>query len=162
MKHESLLNDWVHTLPFQQQAVLVMALRGQDGDKKETHFKTLVRMMRGTVIKSALARRELELGESAGDYMQLITFQHIEWFENVVKKFLSEEADSVITHAFCHFMHAAEICAYKHPNAIYRQRWILCYHHMVNYLHLVPETPTAMEERLDDFGSYQPTQVPVD
>lgn len=50
---ESVLHDWVHTLTFQMQALLLTAMRGPDNLPKHNSAKPVVRYLRGAVIKPA-------------------------------------------------------------------------------------------------------------
>lgn len=50
---ESVLQDWVHDLTFQMQALLLTAMRGPDGCNKHNSAKEVVRYLRGSVLKPA-------------------------------------------------------------------------------------------------------------
>lgn len=56
-----------------------------------------------------------------------------------------------IPHHFqVHFMHAAEIVGYKHPDERIRKWWRTTYDYLVNDLHLHPETEDELDKRLGD------------
>jgi hypothetical protein len=149
----SVLHDWISDLPLQQQAVLILALRGPDGDVKHTKFKVLLRCYRACVLKAAYFGRPLKLGEAADTFMSLgdefLAFR--DWRVHV-GDFLEDEADAAILHHYTHFMHGAEILAYKHPILAVRERWQYCYERFCHRLHVNPESPIQMDERLNDWG----------
>jgi hypothetical protein len=65
--------------------------------------------------------------------------------ENYVKSL-----DEVPHHFHMHFVHAAEIIGYKHPDKEIRGFWDMFYNRMVNDLHLHPESEEEMDSRLGD------------
>lgn len=148
----SVFPDWMQTLPFQQQSVLVLALRGPDGDPKHTPFKHLLRALRGTVLKAAKYGRSLELGEKADSFMTMEIFGDLQAWDQAIETFLEDAADGSVLHHYTHFMHAAQILGYKHPSGDYRARWLGCYLAFVKRLHLNPESVLEMDARLSDWN----------
>ena len=146
------LPDWMADLPMQQQSVLLLALRGPDGDPKRTPFKDLLRAYRGTVLNAARYGRLLAFGEKADSFMSLDLFADFAQWKVAVELFVEDMADGSNLHHYTHFMHGAEILAYKHPDQRFRDRWILCYKLMVGRLHLTPESEVEMDERLSDWN----------
>lgn len=148
----SVFPDWIQALPFQQQTVLVLALRGPDGDVKYTSFKVLLRAYRGTVLRAAKWGRLLEWGEKADDFMSLDIIADLDRWEEAVKRYCFHEADAAVLHHYTHFMHGTEILAYKHPDIRFRKHWKLCYHLLAERLHLNMETRDVLDQRLNDWG----------
>ncbi len=58
--------------------------------------------------------------------------------------------DELPHHYQLHFMHAAEIIGYKHPDTIIRQWWARTYEILAQDMHLNPETEAQMDYRLAD------------
>lgn len=148
----SVLQEWTNTLPLQQQSVLMLALRGPDGDPKHTAFKELLRAYRGTVLKAAKYGRPLNWGEKADSFMSLDVIADSFAWEKAVEKYLDDEADGAVLHHYTHFMHAAQIVAYKHPDDRYARAFEFTYRKFVDRLHLNVEPVEVMNERLGDWG----------
>lgn len=132
--------------------MLVLALRGPDGDRKHTSFKHLLRPYRGTVLKAAKYGRELKLGEKADSFMTMEIFGDWSAWEKAINTFLEDDADGSVLHHYTHFMHGAQILGYKHPDGDYRARWLACYEAFVRRLHLNPESVIEMDARLSDWN----------
>lgn len=58
--------------------------------------------------------------------------------------------DEVPHHFQLHFMHAAEIVGYKHPDPRIRDWWRVVYERLVHDMHLWPESEEQMDQRLGD------------
>lgn len=58
--------------------------------------------------------------------------------------------DELPHHFQLHFMHAAEILGYKHPDDVVRRFWNTTYNMIVNDAHLLPESEATMDRRLGD------------
>lgn len=127
----SVLQDWAENLPLKQQTVLLTALRGPDFSPKETCVKQYVREIRRAVLKSA------------GGTSSFMTPQPL----SNMDEFLAE-AEGLSVHWFTHFMHAAEVIGYKHPDNLVSRVWLLVYDRCVKALHLFAETERFMDERL--------------
>lgn len=67
--------------------------------------------------------------------------------EKVADDFI-ETRDEYTLYFYMHFMHAAEIIGYKHPDNRIAAWWRDLYFRMVNALHLYPESELSMEGRL--------------
>ena len=61
--------------------------------------------------------------------------------------------DALPHHYQMHFMHAVEICGYKHPDAEIRMFWNRLYLRLVNDFHLHPESEAELDDRLGDTRS---------
>lgn len=58
--------------------------------------------------------------------------------------------DEIPHHFQLHFMHAAEIIGYKHPDQVIRSWWCGVYYRLVKDMHLSPETEGQLDFRLGD------------
>jgi len=147
-----LLPDWTEALPLQQQAVLVLALRGPDGFPKfYPACKDILYYYRACVLKAAHFGRMLRDGEHCGSLMTLRGFSKDDLWQNCLNRF-QEIEDELPIHFYTHLMHGAQVLAYKHPDLLTRSRWLSFYFQCCAYLHLPPEPETNMDERLADFG----------
>jgi hypothetical protein len=142
--------EWCTELPLQQQSVLFLAARGPDGIGKFHPCKGVVRAYRGTVLLAAKYGRLLRLGEYGDTFMSLDRFNWpAHWADDVHLYFTS--LDSLPHHYHLHLMHGAQILGYKHPDEVFRERWLQFYLDAVKDLHLLPESEEAMDNRLSDW-----------
>lgn len=58
--------------------------------------------------------------------------------------------DEVPHHYQLHFLHAAEIVGYKHPDELIRSWWAAVYSRLCRDMHLYPETEYDLDRRLGD------------
>ena len=139
----SLLKPWVTALTIQAQGTLVSALRGPDGANKNGHAKALVRAFRATVVNNAKepGPDDVYMGDGTGVCKQ----DEVEFF--------FEGVDQYQHHWYLHFIHAAEIVGYMHPNDEIREFWVGFYQRAVDDLHLSPEHMDVMLARLRRDGS---------
>jgi len=159
-ERRSLLQDWVHNLTFMQQGVLVAAVRGPDGLRKEHPSKLLCRWLRRSFMFSAFDRRPFdnpwELGGGSFTGPSCFPEGDHPWekpMDMAVKEYLSL-VDEIPHHFQLHFMHAAEILGYKHDNLRIRKWWAKTYRQLVNDAHLFPESEAQMDRRLGDFEEH--------
>ncbi len=61
-----------------------------------------------------------------------------------------DSRDELPAHYTGHFMHAAEVMGYKHPDPQIREFWNDIYVRMAHALHLWPEDEFQMDKRLGD------------
>lgn len=147
-KIESVLHDWVHTLPFQQQALLMTGMRGPDGHDKHCHAKAIVRFLRGAVLKPAGDWN----GTNNNDFMWgQYKYLHVEIFEQLSQAFFDDH-DAYPHHFLMHLIHCAEVVGYKHPDNEVRSYWLEFYMAACDSFHMYPETMEQMDDRLNDFG----------
>lgn len=146
-----LLPDWMSELPIQQQAVLVLALRGPDGYYKNHPCKDLLRAYRSFVLVSARVGRMLHIGERIGTFMDLTKFGDILLWNDVVDAWFST-FDELPIHYQGHLMHGIQILGYKHPHDFVRSRWLAVYVRWCQALHVIPEDEEAMDARLCDWN----------
>ena len=69
--------------------------------------------------------------------------------DRIVDDYL-RELDALPHHFQMHFMHAAEILGYKHPDTETREWWSKVYLRLVNDKHVHPETEEEMDSRRGD------------
>lgn len=149
--------DWVHALSIMQQSVLLAAIRGPDGIPKYHTCKYLLRWYRRCVLLSALDGKVLETpyafgGGSFTGPSYAPTSLHHDWrtsMDKVVDQYL-QSLDMLPHHYQMHFLHAAEIVGYKHPDFVVRAWWYSLYLRLVQDLHLSPETEAELDFRLAD------------
>jgi hypothetical protein len=156
-----------------QQSVMLTSLRAPDGLQKNHISKLLIRWLRRCVLLSAFDGAVLEMpydtderrgGSFTGaslDYVRLVAYDpvfkykgqgYITWQEamdEVLSDYL-RATDEMPHHFQAHFMHAAQILGFKHPDLVIRAWWNQCYARIVNELHLFPESEEQMNKRLGD------------
>lgn len=153
---KSVLQPWVEELTFMQQSVLLTALRGPDTINKNHISKLLIRWLRRCVLYSAfdcaIINNPAKPGGGSFTGPSIASKWQIEWekqMDDIVSDYL-QTVDELPHHFQLHFMHAAEIIGYKHPDIDIRTWWKNCYFTLVNDLHLNPETEAKMDFRLGD------------
>lgn len=162
----SVLQPWVQELTFMQQSVLIASVRGPDGIRKDHVAKLLLRWLRRCILMSAFEGKVLTNPYEGGggsftgpscapiDETQWHPTDCVTYWHNVmndrVKEYLSC-VDELPHHFQLHFMHAAEILGYKHPDLLIRGWWCTTYLSLVNDMHLLPEPDCVMNKRLGDY-----------
>ncbi len=153
-ERRSVLQDWVSTLTFMQQTVLLTAIRGPDGVHKDHPVKTLLRWYRRCVLISAFNRTTLADpyipggGSFTGPCPQNEAGP-IRSMEHAVELYFKAQ-DELPHHFIMHLTHAAEILGFKHPVPHIRLFWRTLYLTAVKKLHMHPETEEEMDKRLGD------------
>ena len=136
---QSVIKDWVLDLPFTQQALLMLSLRGADGMPKFNAAKEIVHYLRGVVLHPAYANYNGKPeGFMRGDYDN---------WERIVKA-LFIDIDSYPMHFLMHLFHAAEVVGYNHPDEEISVCWLSFYFYACQNLHINPETKEQLDERL--------------
>jgi hypothetical protein len=157
------MQSWTEDLPLMQQSVIIAAVRGPDGIRKDHVAKLLLRWLRRCFLISAFDKIALIHpgspggGSFTGPSLEPITALYDDsdtliWHQEMDKllnRYLST-VDELPHHFQLHFMHAAEILGYKHPNQHIREWWNRTYLRIVNDLHLLPEPLSCMDTRLGD------------
>lgn len=128
----SVFQDWLFTLPYRMQSVLVAALRGCDTAKKDDDSKAVTRALRGVILNNADPSN---------------TFICDKPDEKKVTQFLWD-IDALPQHFVAHTMHACEIIGYKHPKPETRAFWLDLYQKMVKSYHTNYETEAQLDIRL--------------
>lgn len=148
---------WTHALPYMQQTVLLTAVRGPDGVAKYHPVKFLLRWYRRCILVSSLDGMVLTdpFDLRGGSFMGPINLPPVDgksWQDQmdvVVDRYL-QSTDELPHHFQLHFMHAAEIVGYKHPDREIRVWWDGVYWRLVNDMHLHRETEVELDARLSD------------
>ncbi|MBI3444399.1 MAG: hypothetical protein HY055_03325 [Magnetospirillum sp.] len=147
---------WVHALPFMQQTVLLTAIRGPDGIAKYHPSKYLLRWFRRCVLLSAMDGEALvtPYDNNGGSFTGPSIDEPADgdWWgamQELVGQYL-RSLDELPHHFQLHFMHAAEIVGYKHPDPIIRGWWNKTYQRLVYDMHLWPEEVGQLDARLGD------------
>lgn len=148
--------EWTHALPMMQQTVLLTAIRGPDGMPKYGAVKMLLRWYRRCVLLSAMDGKVLEnpYDNNGGSFTgPSLEFRMVDNWEvgmnDIVDEYL-RTLDALPHHFQMHFMHAAEILGYKHPDIRTRLWWKDVYLRLTNDMHVRPEEFNEMNERLGD------------
>lgn len=141
-----------------QQTVLVTAIRGPDGVAKYHPSKFMLRWYHRCVLLGALDHNVFETpydprgGSFTGpSYADAHELGH-DWtkpMQPVFDKYL-QSLDELPHHFQLHFMHAAEIVGYKHPDDTIRHWWNYVYAELANDMHLNIETEEELDFRLGD------------
>ncbi len=162
----SVLQPWVEDLSYMMQGVLVSSIRGPDGLPKDHIAKLLIRWLRRCTLhmafESATANHPVVFTdpskEGGGSFTgPSLSKETDAWrtgiwepaMYNVLKEYLAT-LDAVPHHFQLHFMHAAEILGYKHPDYRISSWWAECYRRLANDMHLNPESEIQMSFRLGD------------
>lgn len=148
--NRSVFPDWMLELPFQQQSVLVLALRGPDNVRKHHPMKDIQRCYRGTVLKAAKYGRLLEVGEPADSFMGMAPMTD-RWAWGTACRDYFHHVDELPHHFHMHLMHGAQILGYKHPNLEIAGLWQMFYYDCCDDAHVEPESMETMDKRLGDW-----------
>lgn len=162
----SVLQDWVCELSFMQQSVLMAAVRGPDGIRKDHVAKLLLRWYRRCILLSAFDNCAVmnPIYPGGGSFTGPSTYVDLHpsllatevgcrFWEVQMRKIVCDYLSAVdeLPHHFqLHIMHAAEILGYRHPDKEIRNFWHQTYLMIVNDAHLEPELESKMEKRLGD------------
>lgn len=137
----SVVRPWVSELPLRMQAVLLLAMRGPDGVKKENLAKQIVRELRFVVLNPALPKTD---GTKIDEFMGTQT-GHLSLEKAMI---FAQEHDEYPHHWLMHLVHAAEIVGQYHPDTEVQTFWWCLYQCMTRALHLNPEDLLQLEARL--------------
>lgn len=172
MPQRSVFQDWVLERPFMMQSVLMTAVRGPDGVPKYSSVKFLVRYYRRSVLQIGLdghgpvilnpahqgggsftgpsllpASNKLTEEDQTASSAPL-QGSHIWGRMDAVVGYYLQELDGLPHHFALHFMHAAEIVGYYHPDNCVRDFWKRTYFRLCNDMHLQPEGQLELARRL--------------
>lgn len=159
---------WTHQLTCMQQTVLLTAVRGPDGVAKYHPSKFMLRWYRRCVLLGALDHNVFEnpfdpgggsftgpsFDDPAGLCMKNLPGlgERTGWTKPMQKVFDNylQSLDELPHHFQLHFMHAAEIVGYKHPDPLIRSWWHYVYRELANDMHLNIESEEGLDYRLGD------------
>jgi hypothetical protein len=130
------IRDWLQSLAWKEQTVLLTAIRGCDNRPIEDPVKPIIQEYRSIVLHDAVPSEN----------------------DGFMKKFNDEERDRFLKHIdeyplhwFKHFLHAVEIVGYKHPDDDIRDRWNNLYVKLCrDGLKVNTEKSHQLDERLSD------------
>jgi hypothetical protein len=139
----TVMQPWTWEIGLRHQGVLVSAMRGCDLAPRHDPSKVAQRLLRGAVLTP-----------HCGRFANPKTYIAVEpdetkWWEHV-KTFITSW-DHYPNHYVVHFIHAVEIVGYLGPpiDPVYSDRWRALYYSACKILHLNPETPLQLDERLN-------------
>lgn len=154
--NKTVMQPWTLGLPFMQQTVLLTAIRGPDNTPKYGPVKMLMRWYRRCVLLSAMDGRALTdpRDNNGGSFTGPSLRPDLpgDWekpMHELVDEYL-RHVDALPHHFHLHFMHAAEIIVYQHPDYRIRHWWLSIYVRFARDMHLQPELFGDMNERLGD------------
>ncbi len=133
----SVFQEWLQTISWKQQTVIITGLRGCDGLSKYDPSKHISRSIRMAALKNA---------DTTTTYMKHDLFDEL--LESA-KKFIAD-LDKYPLHFVLHMAHACEIIGYKHPDDKTRETFNAVYNQIVWAMHLRPESKESMDHRLSD------------
>jgi hypothetical protein len=153
------LQDWTNDLSFMMQSVLICAVRGPDGIRKDHPVKVLCRYLRRSFLICAFDGRvrwsPYEAG--GGSFTGPLKLDGTAPNEGHLDKFVEiylRHVDELPHHFQLHMMHAAEILGYKHPDSDVRGFWSVFYRAIVNDAHLKVEPEEVLDRRLGDVEAH--------
>lgn len=135
----SILQDWVMELGLRHQGVLISAVRGCDTAPRDEPSKLLSRCLRCEVLVP-------HVGDAAKSisFIQKVDADELEGrMKTVLRSF-----DHLPLHYWIHFVHAAEILGYKHPDSATAAAWCGFYRRAVDKLHMGVESEAQLDARL--------------
>lgn len=147
------MQDWTAMISHRQQGVIVLALRGPDGLTKESGCKNALRTFRACVMNCGESKRPLGVGESLvsqhDKFMRMDLIADSALWEQTVEEFI-RDIDTYNVHFLQHFMHAAAVVGYNHPDIRIRAPWYQMYTRICRKIHVNPETKEEITHRLRD------------
>lgn len=148
---KSVLQDWVMEIPLRQQGVLVIALRGPDGVRKEDAAKPLIRTLRGIVMNSGREGGPMKMDTlwASDPFMTTYHISYADRWQDTVELFM-DSWDSYNIHFLQHLAHAFAVCGIHHPLPDVRQNCWWFYQYTAFKLHYKPETEEEFSYRLRD------------
>jgi hypothetical protein len=150
---KSVLQDWVMNITLRQQGVLILALRGPDGSRKEDVAKPIVRALRALVMNSGregvpMAMRVHWENDPFMSTWAIGADDGTDW-QILVDRFYGS-IDQYNVHFLQHLWHAFAVVGINHPRLMIRERCWDLYLRGVHSLHMWPETPEQIQYRLRD------------
>lgn len=146
------LQDWLENISTRQQGVLIIALRGPDGVRKEDAAKPLVRTIRGMVMNAGRTGAPVSPTDVWDDdpFMTIYHISNEPVWSDVTKKFF-DQWDSYNVHFLQHLMHAYAVLGMHYPHDMdARFRAWTFYERCCKKLHVHPEKMSEISHRLRD------------
>jgi hypothetical protein len=146
---KSVIQDWLSEIPLRQQGVVILALRGPDGTRKESASKPIIRSLRACVMNSGREGVPMKHGAKfEGDaFMRMDLICNEKAWDETIHSFYSS-IDEYNIHFLQHLLHAAAVLGFNYPVPVLRERWLKFYHVGVHKLHMKPETECEFVYRL--------------
>lgn len=145
----SIIQDWAAELGLRHQGVLVSAIRGCDGQTRETNGKEVIRFYRSCVLKA-------HCGHPRDAVSYMIWPKGHGDLHRWANDFFDGGMDHYPMHWLTHFMFAAEIVGYHAPDPFplddeihVTEFWKSFYFEIVRRLHLNAETKEQLDARLN-------------
>lgn len=145
------LQTWTHTLPIQQQSLLMGAIRGPDGFPRVHKAKELHACYRGLVLNAGKYGRPLTLDDEGDKFMNLVPLRGPDAWSLAVEQWFSS-IDELPFHYITHFTDGAQIVGYNYPDRAIAIKWAEFYFKFCKMIHKTPESRDAMHHRLNDWG----------
>ncbi|WP_218280273.1 hypothetical protein [Verrucomicrobium spinosum] len=145
----SVVQEWPSKLPMMQQTVLLCALRGPDGLRKESPAKAVLRAYRRVILLSAMDGLVLADAYVPGGGSFTGPCSHPDRLQGAMRDFI-RGVDEMPHHFLMHFIHAVEIVGYKHPDPLVAGEWGAFYTALCKGLHMNEETMEQLDHRLGD------------
>lgn len=161
----SVLQSWVQDISMMQQSVLLGAIRGPDGVEKYSPAKPLLRWLRRCILVSSFDKEVLTNpcdkrgGSFTGPSFEkpnttIMQFEpELYQWEIPMRQILTDYmtgSDAMPMHFHLHFIHAAEVLGYMHPDLRICNYWYGVYCRLVTDFHLNVESKEAFMKRLGD------------
>ena len=147
MQDNSVFQNWLQSISWKMQTVIVTGIRSCDGLSKFDPSKHISRSIRMAALKNA---------DTTTTYMKHNIFEELIESSD---KFIAD-LDKYPMHFVMHMMHACEIIGYKHPDQRTREIFYSVYSKIVWSLHLRPEPLASLDHRLTD--KKEPTNEKTD
>lgn len=139
---DSVLQEWVQSLPYRMQALLMTSVRGPDGMSKNCNAKPLIRFFRGAIMLPA----DRNYRDTSGNTDNFMWLDYTS-FNDYVIDFFSDH-DQYPHHFIMHLIHAGQVIGYYHPKDEIRIKWYGFYAMACDSLHMNVETEAQISNRL--------------
>ena len=140
MTTRSVLQNWVADLPLRAQGTLLTCVRGCDLTPKyplDSLERQLVAALRWSFMVPADVR---EVDSEPGCFFR----------SQIPTDFKPSALGHYPLHWVSHVMHSAEVLSVYHPNRYIADKWREVYLKLAHSLHLLPETPKELDNRLNE------------
>lgn len=151
IEFKPVLQDWVLRMSLRQQGVVILALRGPDGVRKEDPAKPIVRTLRALVMVTGRHGVAMAPGVIWRDdqFMSTLYINDDDSWGATVNAF-ADNWDSYNVHFLQHLRHAFAVVGIHYPHEPYRKRCWDFYTWSTEKTHDHPETKEEIMHRLRD------------